>query len=83
MISIRATWISLPADRAELRDLRRYADEKLRWIARWRSNQTSEMKETRASADFDWKADTRPCIKQSIHSSHESCRLIPSIAFSR
>ena len=49
-------------------DLRRYADEKLaldRALAIEPND--AEMKETRASADFDWKADTRP-LHQTIDS---------------
>ncbi len=62
-------------------DLRRYADEKLaldRALAIEPND--AEMKETRASADFDWKADTRP-----LHQTIDSIRAtnpaaIPSIA---
>ncbi len=62
-------------------DLQRYADEKLaldRALAIEPND--AEMKETRASADFDWKADTRP-----LHQTIDSIRAtnpaaIPSIA---
>jgi len=62
-------------------DLRRYADEKLaldRALAIEPND--AEMRETRASADFDWKADTRP-----LHQTIDSIRAtnpaaIPSIA---
>jgi len=62
-------------------DLRRYADEKLaldRALAIEPND--AEMKETRASADFDWKADTRP-----LHQTIDLIRAtnpaaIPSIA---
>ena len=62
-------------------DLRRYPQEKLaldRALAIEPND--AEMKETRASADFDWKADTRP-----LHQTIDSIRAtnpaaIPSIA---
>jgi tetratricopeptide (TPR) repeat protein len=62
-------------------DLRRYAGEKLaldRALAIEPND--AEMNETRASADFDWKADTRP-----LHQTIDSIRAtnpaaIPSIA---
>jgi serine/threonine-protein kinase len=62
-------------------DLRRYDDEKLaldRALAIEPND--AEMKETRASADFDWKADTRPSHQtiDSIRATNPAA--IPSIA---
>jgi serine/threonine-protein kinase len=62
-------------------DLRRYADEKLALDhALAIEPNDAEMRETRASADFDWKADTRP-----LHQTIDLIRgtnpaAIPSIA---